>query len=382
MNHELYMHRCLELAQLGAGNVAPNPMVGAVLVHEGRIIGEGYHQRFGEAHAEVHCIAQAVHSGHTALFPRSTLYVSLEPCAHFGKTPPCVDLIIKHGIPKVVIGCTDPSVQVAGKGIEKLLRAGIEVKPGVLESECQELNRRFFTFHTKHRPYIILKWAQTSDGFIAAFNPAAAQRIAAVVPMGRLLISNEISNRLVHKWRSEEAAILVGTNTVIYDDPELTTRLWPGNSPVRLIIDMDLQLPASSKVFNGAASTIVFNRKTHSEESEWLNRPAYPGKSGGVRYYQLAEDSSLVQQLMIALHRLEIQSVMLEGGATLLQSFIDEDCWDEARTITNRQLAIGNGLPAPRLKNAAKTGEQSLLSDLIQTYRRVSPASITPITGQ
>ena len=231
------MHRCLELAQLAAGNTAPNPMVGSVLVHNDKIIGEGYHQVYGQAHAEVNCIS-SVKPEHQGLIPQSTIYVSLEPCAHFGKTPPCADLIIKHQIPKVVVGCRDPFVQVNGKGIEKLQAAGIEVTVGVLEKECKELNKRFFTFHTEHRPYIILKWAQTADLKIAAED------------YGRVLISNAQSNRIVHKWRSEEMAILVGTNTALFDDPELNTRLWPGGHPIRLVVDMNLRLPSSLKLFN------------------------------------------------------------------------------------------------------------------------------------
>src|ERR1043165_7764024 len=225
--HEKYMYRCLELAKLGAGNVAPNPMVGAVLVHHDRIIGEGYHQKYGEAHAEPNCIQHAVDNGHSDLISVSTLYVSLEPCVHFGKTPPCADLIIKNKIAKVVIGCRDPFREVntdavgQGKGIEKLKNAGIEVEFGILAKECSELNKRFLGFHTQHRPYIILKWAQTLNHKIAGHGN------------DRLRITNDFTNRIVHKWRSEEASILAGTNTAFTDDPELTTRMWPGKNPVR-----------------------------------------------------------------------------------------------------------------------------------------------------
>ncbi len=239
---ESFMHRCLELARLGAGYVAPNPMVGAVLLHEGRIIGEGWHKEYGKAHAEVNCI-NAVKESERQFISQSTLYVSLEPCAHHGKTPPCTDLIIRHKIPRVVIGCRDSFKEVDGKGIEKLKAAGIEVETAVLEQECRELNKRFFTFHTKQRPYIILKWAQTSDGFIA---PLIPPKVGISEPQTqRLFISNEYSNILVHQWRSEEAAIMVGTNTALLDNPELTTRLWPGPSPVRLVIDLNLRLPDS-----------------------------------------------------------------------------------------------------------------------------------------
>lgn len=334
------MSRCIELAKLGAGYVAPNPMVGAVLVHEGRIIGEGYHQRYGEAHAEVNCVA-SVKPEDQELIARSTLYVSLEPCSHYGKTPPCTDLVIAKKIPVVVIGCRDVFKLVDGKGIEKLKAAGVEVIPGVMEKECRELNKRFFTFHTKHRPYIVLKWAQTGDGIMGSKE--------------RLLISNEYSNRLVHRWRSEEAAILVGTNTALLDNPELTTRLWEGPSPVRLVVDMDLGLPRSLKLFTGEVKTIVFNTIKH-EEGERLS------------YYQVTNDVSLVQQIVNALYHLSIQSVLVEGGARLLQSFIDEEMWDEVRRITNPQLMVATGLPAPVLEKAEKTGTLELSGDVIEIF--------------
>jgi diaminohydroxyphosphoribosylaminopyrimidine deaminase / 5-amino-6-(5-phosphoribosylamino)uracil reductase len=370
--HEQYIYRCLELAKPGAGYVAPNPMVGAVLVYNDCIIGEGYHQLYGEAHAEVNCVGEAISNGQTDTIPQSTLYVSLEPCAHFGKTPPCTDLIIKHRIPKVVIGCRDPFPAVNGKGIEKLKAAGVEVETGILEKECKELNKRFFTFHTKHRPYIILKWAETGDGFIAPPNPAEGGTFENSENK-RLLISNEYTNRLVHKWRSEEAAILVGTNTAMNDDPELTTRLWPGHSPVRLIVDMNLRLPSSLKIFNGAATTIVFNTKMHSNESEWsIPSLTERGPGAGSLYYQVTEDVSLVHQIVNALYQLQIQSVIVEGGASLLHSFIDEDMWDEARIISNGQLAIGKGLEAPQLKKSLKSEEQNVFSDKIEIFKHTA----------
>jgi diaminohydroxyphosphoribosylaminopyrimidine deaminase/5-amino-6-(5-phosphoribosylamino)uracil reductase len=340
--HEDFMRRCVQLAKLGAGHVAPNPMVGAVLVHEGQIIGEGYHQLYGQAHAEVNCIEQAIANGHLDKFQSSVIYVSLEPCAHFGKTPPCADLIIRHKIPEVVIGCRDPFKEVDGKGIEKLQNAGHKVIVGILEKECLELNKRFFTFHTLHRPYVILKWAQTADGRIGTTGR-------------RLMISNEYSNRLVHKWRSEEQAILVGTNTALADDPALSTRLWPGKSPVRLVIDMELKLPASLKLFTTAGKTIVFNTRKQGEE-------------GNVTYYQVIEDTSLVPQVLNALKSLNIQSLLVEGGAYLLQSFIDEEAWDEIRRIENRRLTAGHGLPAPILRHADLTNELDLGDDNIQFF--------------
>ena len=248
------MERCIELARLGAGFVAPNPMVGSVLVFEDRIIGEGYHQLYGKAHAEVNCISDAAIKHATsasngesfdAILQKSAIYVSLEPCAHFGKTPPCADLIISKKIPGVVIGCRDPFKEVDGKGIEKLLAAGVKVRLGIMEEKCRELNKRFFTFHTLKRPYIILKWAQSVDMKIAGDN-------------SRVLITNEITNRVVHKWRSEEASILVGTNTAMTDDPSLTNRLWSGNDPIRLVVDMNLRLPDSLKLFDGSVKTDSF----------------------------------------------------------------------------------------------------------------------------
>lgn len=337
------MERCIELARHGAGSVAPNPMVGAVLVYNNRIIGEGWHQQYGQPHAEVNCIA-SVKEADKKLIAESVMYVSLEPCAHFGKTPPCTDLIIRSQIPHVVIGCRDPFKEVDGRGIERLKAAGIKVELGILEEECKELNKRFFTFHQQQRPYIILKWAQTADGFMGTGKKE------------RLFISNEYSNRLVHKWRSEEAAILVGTNTALADDPELTTRLWPGKSPVRLVADMNLRLPATLKLFDGSIKTIVFNAVKQEEKENLL-------------FYRLEKNKKFVPQLSDALYKLNIQSLLVEGGATLLQSFIDEGTWDEARIIENGELSIGNGSAAPVLPGAVKVEEMNLLSDKISIFK-------------
>ncbi|HEY4110972.1 bifunctional diaminohydroxyphosphoribosylaminopyrimidine deaminase/5-amino-6-(5-phosphoribosylamino)uracil reductase RibD [Puia sp.] len=336
------MHRCLELARLGAGHVAPNPMVGAVLVYNDRIIGEGYHQLYGKTHAEVNCL-DSVSEANRQYIDQSTIYVSLEPCAHHGKTPPCADLLIANRVPRVVVGCRDPFPLVNGKGIEKLKAAGIDVQPGILETECRQLNSRFFTFHTRYRPYVLLKWAQSANGLIAR----AGERTA---------ISNEYTNRLVHKWRSEEAAILVGPRTALIDNPALTARLWTGPDPIRLVIDKNLELPADLQLFDRKTKTIVFNSIKHEEEHENLH------------YYQIATDSSIVNQLLLALHQLKIQSVLVEGGARLLQSFIDEDAWDEARIITNNDLHLPAGLPAPRLTHAHLRSHESLLSDTIRYY--------------
>jgi diaminohydroxyphosphoribosylaminopyrimidine deaminase / 5-amino-6-(5-phosphoribosylamino)uracil reductase len=337
------MHRCIELAKQAAGSVAPNPMVGAVLVYNDIIIGEGYHAQYGQAHAEVNCI-NAVTKEHKDLIAQSILYVSLEPCAHFGKTPPCADLIIANKIRKVIIGCRDPFKEVDGKGIEKLKAAGIEVISGVLEKECKELNKRFFTFHTAHRPYIILKWAQTANGIIASKD------------YSRILISNEFSTRLLHKWRSEEAAILVGTNTALHDDPSLTTRLWKGNNPVRLVVDMNLRLPQTLQLFDGSVKTIVFNTTRQDEKNNLL-------------FYRIKKDITLVRQISDALYALNIQSVLVEGGAKLLQSFIDEGLYDEVRIITNNQLQVPEGIKSPQVSELILTDSGHIHSDTIRCYK-------------
>jgi len=355
---ETYMQRCIELAQKGAGSVAPNPMVGAVLVHNGQIIGEGWHERYGEAHAEVNCLGQAVQNGQTDKFQESTLYVSLEPCAHFGKTPPCSDLIIRHQIPKVVIGCRDPFVEVNGKGIDKLNAAGVETVVDVLNKECVELNKRFFTFHLKHRPYIILKWAQTGDGKIAPLNPTpAGEETLKDSAVQRLFISNEFTNKLVHRWRSEEASILVGTNTALLDDPQLTNRYWPGKQPVRLVLDKELKLPRTLQLFNDATRTIVFN--TIKDLAE-----------GTIQYYRINKEGNAVEQMVDALYQLKIQSVLVEGGAQLLQGFIDAGLWDEVRVIENSSLKIEKGLNAPQIKNVLLQKIETIQTDTISYYTK------------
>lgn len=366
---ETYMHRCIDLAKIAVGNTAPNPVVGAVLVHEHRIIGEGYHQYYGGPHAEVNCI-RSVKETDRHLVSDAVLYVSLEPCAHFGKTPPCADLIIESKIRKVVVGCRDPFVEVNGKGIEKLRAAGIEVTMGVLEDQCKDLNKRFFTFHTRYRPYIVLKWAQTQNGKMSATVPTSSSLgMAQEKTSGeRLYISNEYTNRLVHKWRSEEASILVGKNTALLDDPQLTNRYWPGPSPVRLVVDMDLSLPAGLKMFNDKKSfTIVFNSKKHELDDNLLLM-----KLPGIGFYQVTHDVSLVHQIVHALYQLKIQSVLVEGGAKLLQSFIDEEQWDEARVITNSGLQVVNGLPAPLLSNHGLVEEDTIMSDQIHYFAKNS----------
>lgn len=338
------MQRCLNLAEMGAGYVAPNPMVGAVLVYEDRIIGEGYHMQYGGPHAEVNCI-NSVKEEDRQFIQSGTMFVSLEPCAHFGKTPPCSDLIIKNGIPNVVIGCRDSSEIVKGKGIEKLKEAGTNVAVGILERDCFVLNKRFFTFHNHHRPYVILKWAQSSDGKIAGDHQK------------RTLISNELGNRLVHKWRSEEQAILVGTNTALLDNPSLTTRLWPGNSPLRLVVDRNLKLPSTLNLFDRAAKTVVFNELKQGEEDN-------------IQFRRLKKGEALIPQLLKALYELGLQSLIVEGGAKLLQSFIDSGAWDEARVISSKVLTIGNGVSAPELKNEILVRTECIDTDAVSYYEQ------------
>jgi len=311
------MHRAIELAQLGVGQVSPNPMVGCVIVHEGKIVGEGYHQRYGEAHAEVNAIAQVKDQ---SILKSATAYVTLEPCAHFGKTPPCADLLIEKGIHRVVIGTRDPFDQVNGKGIEKLKAANIEVTLGVLEKEFREQNRRFFTSIEKKRPYVILKWAQTADGFIAREN------------FDSKWISNPYSRQLVHKWRAEEDAILVGKNTALHDNPALTVREWSGSNPVRVVIDHACALPTSLQLFDGDVRTIVLNtlKDERVEGVEWI---PFDGS---------------VKSALQKLAEQNIQSVVVEGGANTLNAFIETHLWDEARIFTAQQT-FGKGIAAPRL---------------------------------
>lgn len=340
------MQRCLDLAQLGAGQVAPNPMVGAILVYQDRIIGEGYHHKYGGAHAEPNCF-NSVAEQNKHLISASTLYVSLEPCAHFGKTPPCSNLIIEHQIKNLVIGCADPFEAVNGKGITQLKAAGIEVIFGVLEQAAIDLNKRFFVFQQQQRPYIILKWAETANGKIAS-NAA-----------DRLHISNDYSNRLVHQWRGEEAAILVGTNTALKDNPSLTNRYGKGKNPRRLVIDLSLRLPLYLNVFDGEVPTIVFNYKKNTVEKQ-------------LQYVQLNESLPTIPQILKTCYDQHIQSILVEGGAALLQSFIDFNIWDEARVIRNNSLSIESGLNSPVLKDEILIQINNLNSDTIHYFKPVS----------
>ncbi len=323
INHEIYMHRCLQLAQLGMGNVAPNPLVGAVLVYEDKIIGEGYHQQFGKAHAEVN----AINNCDPNLLEKATLYVNLEPCAHFGKTPPCVDLILEKKIKKVVIGCLDPYEKVAGRGVEKLKSNGVEVLIDVCKHESINLNKRFFTFVLKKRPYIILKYAQTADGFIG--------RNQGDDHTNSKQISNDISIRLTHQWRSEESAILVGTNTAVEDNPKLNTRYGFKNPPIRITIDQNLRIPATHHFFDGTQRTIIFTSLKSPKEISNLE-------------YQQIDFSSpnFLTEILQQLLERGIQSVLIEGGTKTLQAFIDSGLWDEARIFTSTKT-WGTGIKAP-----------------------------------
>jgi diaminohydroxyphosphoribosylaminopyrimidine deaminase/5-amino-6-(5-phosphoribosylamino)uracil reductase len=337
------MNRCLQLAQLGAGYVAPNPLVGALLLHHDSIIGEGYHQLFGGPHAEVNCI-NSVAAEEQQLISSSKLYVSLEPCVHFGKTAPCTDLIIHHQIPEVVIGCRDSFEKVNGHGIQRLKEAGVKVTVGVLEKEALELNKRFFCFHQKKRPYIFLKWAQSHDGFIAKED------------FGKLAISNEYTNRFTHRMRTSEAAIIVGSHTAIHDNPSLTSRNWPGKNPLRIIIDKQLLLSPGSAVYNGEASTIILNYVKEEQQ-------------GNIYLKQLRADEKMLPQLMELLFHNSINSLIVEGGAILLQSFIDAGLWDEAIVIINEKLALQKGIAAPVLNSEKLIGHFNILTDSIQLYK-------------
>ncbi len=334
---EPFMQRCLELAQNGAGTAAPNPMVGCVIVHNNRIIGEGFHRKAGEAHAEVNAINSVVDQ---SLLPDATIYVSLEPCAHFGKTPPCADLIVSKGIKRVVIACLDPFAKVNGAGVKRLIESGAEVRIGVLEKEALELNRRFITFHEKKRPYIILKWAETADGFVDALRREPLQK-----PMK---ISCHSSSVLVHKWRSEEAAIMVGKNTVLLDDPTLTTRNYAGKNAVRIVIDPELETPETANIYNDEAETIVFSEKTSSRSIT-------------------VEDTRNLNAILFELHARDVQSILVEGGPTLHRSFYEAGLWDEIRRLVS-PTSISSGVAAMQITNNPESIEP-VGQDQLLTYR-------------
>lgn len=338
---EFYMRRCLQLAKLGGGNVAPNPMVGAVLVHQGRIIGEGYHMQYGHAHAEVNCV-RSVKPEDQPLIPAATMYVSLEPCAHYGKTPPCAELIVAQRIGEVVIGCVDTFSQVYGKGIAILENAGVSVRTRVLEAECRQLNARFFTFHEQQRPYIILKWAQSAVGFMAAADGSPVR------------ISNPLTDRLVHRWRSEEMGILVGTNTAVADNPRLNNRYWTGKDPVRIVIDRALKTPPAYHLWSGKVPTLFITAKASSAE-------------GLTETITADFTRPLLPQLMKVLHEKRILSVLVEGGPYVLNEFIHAGLWDEARVIIGSHSAP-RGVQAPILSDSLLREEHMLDGDRILYY--------------
>ena len=324
--HKFYMRRCLQLASKGLGLTYPNPMVGCVIVCDGKIIGEGWHQKAGEAHAEVNAINSVEDK---SLLPKSTMYVSLEPCSHYGKTPPCADLIVKMNIKNVVIGTIDFNNEVHGKGIEHLQNKGCNVTVGILEKKCRTLNKRFFTFHQKKRPYIILKWAETKDGFIFPEKEIIKNRKP-------IWISNTYSLQLVHKWRTEEQSILVGTTTAIADNPKLDARNYFGSNPLRLVIDKDLKIDDHFNLFDGRIKTIVFTQnKTNSNFKNGV-------------YKSIDFTKNVANQICDYLYDVEIQSVIIEGGTKTLQSFIDENLWDEARVFTGDHF-FKKGVKSPEI---------------------------------
>ncbi|WP_298238883.1 bifunctional diaminohydroxyphosphoribosylaminopyrimidine deaminase/5-amino-6-(5-phosphoribosylamino)uracil reductase RibD [uncultured Algibacter sp.] len=329
--HETYIKRCIKIAKQGLGITRPNPMVGCIIVYKGKIIGEGFTSSYGGNHAEVNAINSVKNK---ELLKEATLYVTLEPCSHFGKTPPCSNLIIKHKIPKVVIGCIDDNEKVAGKGIEKLRKAGCHVITNVLEEECKAHHKRFFTFHNKKRPYIILKWAETNNGYIA---PASKKEQKPV------WITNTMSRQLVHKWRTQEQAILVGTNTVIKDNPSLTARDWTGENPLRVVIDREEKLSSTQAVFNKKSKTIRITKK------------------------DIDFSKNIAQQICNLLFHKNINSVIVEGGAKTLKTFIDENLWDEARVFIG-SMAFRNGTKAPKFSGLL-ISEKKIQEDILKIYK-------------
>ena len=344
MNHDFYIQRCLQIAKNGIGSTSPNPSVGAIIVLNNKIIGEGFTSAYGGHHAEVNAIHAVANK---ALLKQATLYVTLEPCAHFGKTPPCADLIIKHQLKNVVIGCVDTNEQVAGKGIKRLEDAGVNVIVGVLEDACKEHHKRFFTVQNKKRPYILLKWAETKDGFIAPETKTAQKPV---------WISNAFSQQLVHQLRSEEHAILVGTNTVIADNPKLNVRSWTGDSPIRIVLDQNLRIPSEANVYDGSVKTIVITapkRKSQKHKEDIVFEPIDFSKN-------------VAEQICEVLQKHQIMSVIIEGGTQTLQTFIDANLWDEAKVFVG-DTNLEKGVSAPVL-SAKKTTETSIKNDLLITY--------------
>lgn len=335
------MHRALELAKLGAGKVSPNPMVGCVIVHKDIIIGEGFHKEFGGPHAEVNAVQNVPDK---KVLAQSTAYVTLEPCSHFGKTPPCADLLVSHGLRRVVIASGDPNPRVNGRGVAKMREAGIEVETGLLAEEADWLNRRFMTFHKLKRPYVILKWAQTADGYVAREN------------FDSKWISNSYARQLVHKMRAEEDAILVGYNTALYDNPKLNVRDWSGKAPVRVILDLELQLPHTHRLLDNRMPTLIFNKlqDQKKDQTHWI------------RIVEKRPYESLLEHL----HERNIQSVIIEGGSKTLQQVIGNGYWDEA-FIYQSKTNFGSGISAPTIEGELKSIE-NVFDNILYRYQNAN----------
>jgi diaminohydroxyphosphoribosylaminopyrimidine deaminase/5-amino-6-(5-phosphoribosylamino)uracil reductase len=339
--HQKYIKRCIQLAKNGLGTTYPNPMVGSVIVYNNQIIGEGWHRKSGEPHAEVNAIDSVKDK---SLLVKSTIYVSLEPCSHFGKTPPCCDLIIKHKIPNVVVGTIDTNSKVAGTGIQRLIESGANVTFGVLEKECHELNKRFFAFHQKKRPYIILKWAESQDGFIAPLTKEKKEPV---------WISNELSRQLVHKWRSEEQAIMAGTNTVLDDNPKLDVRDWRGENPIRIILDRTGKIPKDFFIKDEKTKTIIITEQENVTSSE------------NCIYENAIFDIKLTKVIVNILYKYGIQSIIIEGGKQTLQSFIEDNLWDEARVFIGN-IHLKSGLKAPIINGNFQT--RNIIDDQLKLF--------------
>ena len=341
--HEFFMYRALQLAKNGLGTTYPNPLVGSVIVHNGKIIGEGWHRKAGEPHAEVNAVNSVKDK---SLLKEATIYVTLEPCSHFGKTPPCCDLIMANEIPNVVVGTIDPFAKVAGNGIQKLKDSGKNVIVGVLEKDCQELNKRFFTFHQKQRPYIILKWAESNDGYIAPLEKDTNRPV---------WITNQYSRQLVHKWRTEEQAILVGTQTVLDDNPKLDARDYFGNNPIRLAIDKSNKITENSNIKNGKQHTIVFSENIFlTQNIKYSHKKTIFG-------------SHFLKNLISELFQENIQSVIIEGGQKTLDSFIKENLWDEVRVFRGKNN-LETGIKAPEFKKD-NVDSYSIMEDELKIFR-------------
>ena len=340
-NHEYFINKCIELAKMGNSDVSPNPMVGSIIVSDNKIIGSGYHKSYGHDHAEVNAINNVKDK---SLLNKSILYVNLEPCCHFGKTPPCADLIIKNKIAKVVIGCVDPNSKVSGKGIKKLKDNSVDVIYGILNKECKELNKRFFTFNKLKRPYIILKWAKSSDNFISPHNQ--------IEPFW---MTSEKSKKTVHKWRSQEDSILVGTNTAIIDNPRLNVRLVKGKNPIRIVIDKKLNLSKDLEVFNTDVKTIILNE--------------VKSFSSATNDYLKVDFSDLINQLLDKLYELNIMSMIVEGGAFTINKFINENAYDEIRIFTTPEK-LKKGVKSPIIPIIKKIYSNDYDGDLLEIYRK------------